>query len=105
MFFKKFYISFLSSKSWKNHLKKLLTLVEIPSFQKFLFYCPTAQMAEVIVQNVAYRATVYRTGVYWFKKSCQLEFFQLQTKQLTPLDKNKFIVILKCTAYFDILQK
>jgi hypothetical protein len=43
-------------------LKKLLTLAEIPSFQKFLFYCPTAQMAEVMVQNVAYRATVYITG-------------------------------------------
>ena len=42
----------------KNHLKKLLTLAEIPSFQKFLFYCPIAQMAEVMVQNVAYRATV-----------------------------------------------
>ena len=25
-------------------------------------YCPTAQMVEVMVQNVAYRATVYRTG-------------------------------------------
>ena len=50
------------SKSWKNHLKKLLTLAEILSFQKFLFYCPTAQMAEVMVKNMAYRATVYRTG-------------------------------------------
>jgi hypothetical protein len=37
--------------------------LESPSFQKFLFYCPTAQMAEVMVQNVAYRATVYRTGI------------------------------------------
>ena len=62
MFLKKFEIIFLPSKSWKNHLKKLLTLAEIPSFQKFLFYCPTAQMAEVMVQNVAYRATVYRIG-------------------------------------------
>ena len=59
MFLKIFKIIFLPSKSWKNHLKKLLTFAEIPSFQKFLFYCPTAQMAEVTVQNVAYRATVY----------------------------------------------
>ena len=63
---------FLLTKSRKNHLKKLLTLAEIPSFQKFLFYCPTAQMAEVMVQNVAYRATVYRTGLTsktcWFYK-------------------------------------
>ena len=40
----------------------MLTLAEIPLFQKILFYCQTAQMAEVMVQNVAYRATVYRTG-------------------------------------------
>ena len=26
-------------------------------------YCPTAQMAELMFQNVAYRATVYRTGI------------------------------------------
>ena len=25
-------------------------------------YCPTAQMAEFMFQNVVYRATVYRTG-------------------------------------------
>ena len=62
MFLKEFQIIFLPSKSWKNHLKKLLTLAEILSFQKVLFYCPTAQMAEVMDQNVAYRATVYRTG-------------------------------------------
>ena len=35
---------------------------EIPSFQKFSFYCPTAQMAEFMFPDVAYRATVYRTG-------------------------------------------
>ena len=27
-------------------------------------YCPTAQIAEFMFQNVVYRATVYRTGVY-----------------------------------------
>ena len=53
---------FLPSKSWKNHLKKLLTLAEIPSFQKFSVSSPTAQMAGFMFQNVAYRATVYRTG-------------------------------------------
>ena len=26
-------------------------------------YCPTAQMAEFMFQNVVYRAIVYRTGV------------------------------------------
>ena len=25
--------------------------------------CPTAQMAEFMLQNVVYRATVYRTGI------------------------------------------
>ena len=62
MFLKKFKIFFLPSKSWKNHLKKLLTLAEIPSFQKFFITAQTAKMAEVMVQNVAYRATVYGTG-------------------------------------------
>ena len=42
----------------------MLTLAEIPSFQKFSFSSPTAQMAGFMFQNVAYRATVYRTGVH-----------------------------------------
>ena len=53
----------LPSKSWKNHLKKLLTLAEIPSFQKFSYSAQTARMAEFMFPNVVYRATVYRTGV------------------------------------------
>ena len=32
-------------------------------------YCPTAQMAEFMLQNVVYRATVYRTGVLGLKES------------------------------------
>ena len=43
-------------------MKKPPQKAEIGSFQKFSFYCPTAQMAEDIFQNVAYRATLYRTG-------------------------------------------
>ena len=31
-------------------------------FHLLLTYCPTAQMAEFMCQNVVYRATVYRTG-------------------------------------------
>ena len=42
--------------------QKVAYLAEISSFQKFSFYCPTAQMAEFMFPNVAYRATVYRTG-------------------------------------------
>ena len=61
-------------------------------FQKFLFYCPTAQMAEFMFQNVAYRATVYRTGV-----KIKLYFWQIFDKFLTNfwqiLDKylNRFL--------------
>ena len=29
---------------------------------EIFFYCLTAQMAEFMFQNLAYRATVYRTG-------------------------------------------
>ena len=61
MFFKKFKF-FFSLKKLKKHLKKLLTSAEIPSFQNFFFHCPTAQMAEFMFPNVAYRGTVYRTG-------------------------------------------
>ena len=38
---------------------------EFPSFQKFFTYCPTAQMVEFMFPNVAYRATVYRTGIMY----------------------------------------
>ena len=79
-------IFFLLTKSWKNHLKKLLTLTEIPSFQKFLFYCPTAQMAEVMVQNVAYRATVYRAGERMVGKFWRETFVPLWKQSWNPLE-------------------
>ena len=37
-------------------------LAEIPSFQKFFITAQTAKMADFMFQNMAYRATVYRTG-------------------------------------------
>jgi hypothetical protein len=37
-------------------------------------YCPTAQMAEFMFQNVVYRATVYRTGVKVIKNGKILTF-------------------------------
>ena len=77
----------MHSKNWKNHLKKLLTLAEIPSFQKFLFYCPTAQMAEVMVQNLAYRATVYRTGV-------QMKTSKSHSEIIWHLHNSQFVVRL-----------
>ena len=40
----------------------MLTLAEIPSFQKFFITAQTAKMADFMFQNMAYRATVYRTG-------------------------------------------
>ena len=43
-------------------MKKPPQKAEIPSFQKFSFSSPTAQKADFMLQNVAYRATVYRTG-------------------------------------------
>ena len=46
----------------KKPPQKVAYLAEIPPFQKFSFYYPTAQMAELMFPNVAYRATVYRTG-------------------------------------------
>ena len=46
----------------------MLTLAEIPSFQKFFITAQTAKMADFIFQNMAYRATVYRTGCTTKKK-------------------------------------
>ena len=46
----------------KTPKKVAYLLAEIPSFQKFFTYGPTAQMAEFMFQNVVYRATVCRTG-------------------------------------------
>jgi hypothetical protein len=81
MFLKFFLIFFCPPKVEKTTSKSCLPIAEIPSFQKFLFYCTTAQMAEVMVQNVAYRATVYRTGTvrksYQIIGGFQLEFVSI----------------------------
>ena len=42
------------------YLSRNLVVSEI--FHLLPTYCPTAQMAEFMFQNVVYRATVYRTG-------------------------------------------
>ena len=52
----------MTTKSWKNHPKKLL---RIPQIHFFSLAASTAQMAqteEFMFQNVAYWPTVYRTG-------------------------------------------
>ena len=46
----------------KNHPKKIAYLSRNSVLQKFSFYCPTAQMSDFMIQNVANRTTVYRTG-------------------------------------------
>ena len=60
MFFKKLWLFFLPTKSWKNHPQKLLRKTQI---HFFFLTANTAQMAqteEFMFQNVAYRPTVYR---------------------------------------------
>ena len=37
-------------------------------------YCPTAQMAEFMLPNVAYRATVYRTGAIYIRLYCKKKY-------------------------------
>ena len=58
MFLKKFF----ALKKLKKPPQKVAYLSSISVVSEISLYCPTAQMAEVMVQNVAYRATVYRTG-------------------------------------------
>ena len=50
----------MPTKSWKNHPKKLLRKTQI---HFFYLTAQTAQTEEFMFENVAYRPTVYRTGV------------------------------------------
>ena len=52
----------LPMKTRKKPPQKIAYLSRNSVFQKFSFYCPTAQMSDFMIQNVAYRTTVYRTG-------------------------------------------
>ena len=58
IFSKKLLIFFLPTKSWKNHPQKLLRKTQIQPWA-----AQTAQTEEFMFQNVAYRPTVYRTGI------------------------------------------
>ena len=58
----------------------MLTLAEIPSFQKFSYSAQTARMAEFIIPNVVYRATVYRTGHPPKDKMLRPFFFEIGAK-------------------------
>ena len=53
----------MTTKSWKNHPKKLLRIPQIHFFSLTASSAQMAQTEEFIFQNVAYRPTVYRTGV------------------------------------------
>ena len=61
-FQKKFKI-FLLTKSWKNHPQKLLRKTQIHFFFLTASSAQMAQTEEFMFQNLAYRPTVYRTGV------------------------------------------
>ena len=80
MFLKKILNFFLTTKSWKNHPKKLL---RIPQIHFFSLTASTAQMAqteEIMFQNVAYWPTVYRTGNET-KKICFQNFLTFRQTQ------------------------
>ena len=49
--------------SWKNHPQKLLRKTQIHFFSLTAWAAQTAQTEEFMFQNVAYRPTVYKTGV------------------------------------------
>ena len=49
----------MPTKSWKNHPQKLLRITQI---HFFFLTAWAAQTEEFMLQNVAYRPTVYRTG-------------------------------------------
>ena len=61
-FLKKNFKFFFAIKNLKNTLKSSILKQNFGRFRNFPWYSPTAQMAEFMLQNVAYRATVCRTG-------------------------------------------
>ena len=54
---------FLPTKSWKNHPQKLLRKTQIHFFFLLPWAAQTAQTEEFMFQIVAYRPTVFSTGV------------------------------------------
>ena len=67
----------------KSH-QKVVYSSRISDVSEIFPYCPTAQMAEFMFPNVAYRATVYRTGdntvsVHTTQHTCILEQYALST--------------------------
>ena len=71
MFLKKFKEKFFALKKLKKPHQKVAYLgrnsVVSEIFHLLPTYCPTAQMAKFMFQNVVYRATVHRTGVFGYK--------------------------------------
>ena len=61
--FKNKFKFFFAAKSWKNHPQKLLRKTQIHFFFLTILSAQTAQTEEFMFQNVAYRPTVYRTGI------------------------------------------
>ena len=55
---KMFLFVFLPTKSWKNHPQNLLRNTH------FFPYCPNDLTEEFMFQNVAYRPTLYKIGIY-----------------------------------------
>ena len=62
--FKKRKKNFLPTKSWKKQPQKLLRKTQIHFFSLMPWAAQTAQTVEFVYQNLAYRLTVYRTGLY-----------------------------------------
>ena len=56
-----------------------------------MLYCPTAQMAKFMLLNVAYRATVYRTGVGGIVYESLHENYKESQKWLFSMQKTQNI--------------
>ena len=69
MFLKNFQKKILPSKSWKNHPQKLVRKTQIHFFPLTASTAQMAQKEEFMFQNVAFRPTVYRTGL-WTREKC-----------------------------------
>ena len=90
----------MTTKSWKNHPQKLLRKIQILFFFLTAWAAKTAQTEEFIFQNVAYRPTVYRTGI-WVNSKSQKSTFQ---KWKLPLIKRYMLKCNNQTMYLKVTQ-
>ena len=72
-------LCFFAHKNMKKSPPKVEYFSRISVISEIFHYCPTAQTVEFMFSNVAYRATVYRTGAPALAQKMEMEVTELHT--------------------------